>query len=637
MAVAAFSEDGKYYSVITQDGRIKIWDTETNILKQEYTPDLHLSSPPTCLQWISVSLSASPQKGARRKSVSESEQYCLALGTTSGKILIYSVSQAKAETVLNQKESNCKVSTLDWHRKYGLFSCTVNNCVQEWNLQSGTVSHKYNVKVVGTNKQLDKISAIKLVPHSQETPSKFLITASLQIRLWRLHNSNAEVVKCLGHNAAPGAYLTLATLNKACWLIEGSQTERLLSFWDVTITEEQIPQTNQQNGDGVTPKKKQRKKSISAPVTPALVIPAPAYNFVLEDAPRILDVSLTEEDESTRLSLAAATRSGVVHYYGLTLNGESTKPIKPTLTIQVTTEDAQPLPLQCCRLPTSGDLLLGYTNGPALVFEKIVPDLKTKTQVLIRGIAKPKGPKSNKKQTDLSTAEKDVTYVEPMGGVSRKRAMPGGKVEVSMEARLENLTVDISSRSRSAVSHNLTKLLIQGLHSHDRKLILLVLQKDDPAVASSTVSHLPPDYIPALIEQLVEMAHRRTSQCASVCTWLTAILRVHSALLLATVHSATNDRLSQMLAIFTHRRSHLCQLLNLKGRLDLTMAQRNAASANVDQQPVLDYNDSSSDSEAEAEPEVGVGQSSGSEHSWSDEEGGAESAHEDSHSDMSDD
>lgn len=58
MAEAAFSEDGKYYSAITQDGRLRIWDTETNVLKQEYTPDLHLTSPPSCLQWISATQSA---------------------------------------------------------------------------------------------------------------------------------------------------------------------------------------------------------------------------------------------------------------------------------------------------------------------------------------------------------------------------------------------------------------------------------------------------------------------------------------------------------------------------------------------------------------------------------------------------
>uniref|UniRef100_S4PTE4 WD-repeat protein n=3 Tax=Pararge aegeria TaxID=116150 RepID=S4PTE4_9NEOP len=626
MAEAAFSEDGKYYSTISQDGRLRIWDTETNVLKQEYTPDLHLSSPPSCLQWISVSLTNSPQKGARRKSITEQEQYCLALGTSSGKILIYSVSQAKVETVLNQKDNNNKVVTLDWHRKYGLFSCTVNNLVQEWDLQSGSVRNKYNIKVVGINKQGNKISAIRIVPHNQDTTAKFLITASWQIRLWRLHNSTAEVVKCLGHNAAPRALLTVSTLNKACWLIEGSQTERLLSFWDITITQDQLQQTNHQNGDEATPSKKQRKKSISTPV-----IPTPQYNFVLEDAPRIIDVSLTEEETSTRLSLAAATRSGVVHYYGLTLNGESAKPIKPSLTIQVTTEDAQPLPLQCCRLSSTGDLLLGYTSGATLVFEKVIPDVKTKTQVLIRGESKPKDAKSKSKQNDSGGVQKnEVTYVEPMGGVSRKRATPGGKVEVSMEARLENLTVDIKSRSKTAVSHNLTKLLIQGLHSKDKGLILTVLQKDDPAVATSTVSNLPADYVPVLLEQLVDMATRRTSQCAAVCTWLNAVLRSHAALLLATVNSRTSDRLSQLLAIFTHRRSHLCQLLNLKGRLDLTVTQRGSGSEHVEQQPVLEYNDSSSDSE----PEVGVYQS-GSEHSWEDEVDGE--SPEGSHSDMSDD
>lgn len=54
MAESAFSANGKYYAAISEDGRLRIWDTETNILKQEYTPDLHLTSPPSCLQWINV-------------------------------------------------------------------------------------------------------------------------------------------------------------------------------------------------------------------------------------------------------------------------------------------------------------------------------------------------------------------------------------------------------------------------------------------------------------------------------------------------------------------------------------------------------------------------------------------------------
>lgn len=62
MAEAAFSGDGKYFSLITNDGRLRIWDTETNVLKQEYTPDFHLKAPPTCLQWVEVSSNAVSHK-----------------------------------------------------------------------------------------------------------------------------------------------------------------------------------------------------------------------------------------------------------------------------------------------------------------------------------------------------------------------------------------------------------------------------------------------------------------------------------------------------------------------------------------------------------------------------------------------
>ncbi|CAH0718606.1 unnamed protein product, partial [Brenthis ino] len=609
MAEAAFSEDGKYYSAITQDGRLRIWDTETNVLKQEYTPDLHLSSPPSCLQWIRVTLNASPQKGVRRKSISETEIQCIALGTSSGKVLLYSVSQAKVETVLTDDNNKNKVQTLDWHKKYGLFSCTGDNFIQEWDLQSSKVRDKYNINVSSTSKQGNKVSAIRIVSHSQNTPAKFLIAASYQIRLWRLYNSEATVVKSLGHNAAPRALLTVATIHKSCWLIEGAQTERLLSFWDVTITGDHLPQ---QNGEEITPSKRQRKKSLSSPV-----ISMPTYNFVLEDAPRLIDVDFKTEDESTKVNLVASTRSGVVHYYTHLLNGTSTKPIKPSVTIQVTTEDAQPLPLQCCRI-TGEDLLLGYSNGPALLFEKVTPDTKSKTQVLIRGNAKEKSKGKEKEINEVNKVKvdtyNDVTYVEPMGGISRKRPTPGGKVEVSMEARLANLTVDIKSRSKTPINQNLTKLLVQGLHSNDKGLILTVLQSSDPRVALRTAAALPPAALPPLLRHLADMAARKTSQCASVCTWLSAVLRCHSALLLATLNSKTADHLTQLLAIFTHRRSHLCQLLNLKGRIDLTVTQRGGADDDVEQSPVLEYNDSSSDEEMEVER-----YQSGSEQSWEDD------------------
>ncbi|KAI5633429.1 dip2/Utp12 family domain-containing protein [Phthorimaea operculella] len=725
MAETAFSEDGKYFSAISQDGRLRIWDTETNVLKQEYTPDLHLTSPPSCLQWISVRQSAPSQKGARRKSVSEDQEtQCIALGTTSGKILIYSVAQAKVETVLEERNneiSRSSITSIDWHKKYGLYSVNKESVVIEWDLQSSNVRNKYNVNV-DKSKQANSISAIKIIPHNQKTAAKYLVTASTQIRVWRLH-TDAELIKCLGHNASPKALLTVASLNNTCWLVEGSQNERLLSFWDVTITADLVPQIN---GEESTPNRKKRKKSLSSPVT----VSTPTYNFVLEDAPKQIDVDVRTEENGTKLSLAAVTRSGVVHYYGHMLNGASTKPIKPSVTIQVSTADAAPLALQCCRLQgqllvgysqgtatvfetivstadaaplalqccrlqgqllvgysqgtatvfetivstadaaplalqccrlqgqllvgysqgtatvfetivsleyicrstvaiqvtvtiqvstadaaplalqccrLQGQLLVGYSQGTATVFETIIPDLKSKTQVLIRGDGKEgKKQKQTKKQNETNkvrgeTSSNDVTYVEPMGGVTRKRATPGATVEVPMEERLANLTVDLKKRGAAAVSQNMTKLLMQGLHSKDENLIRSVVQQNKPQVAFHTVAALPAGCVPLLLQHLADMATRRTTHCASVCTWVGAVLRCHSALLLATLSNSSNNHLAHLLAIFTHRRSHLCQLLNLKGRLELTMSQRQDKDDTVQRQAVLEYNDSSSEEEMEVE------------------------------------
>ncbi|XP_052747947.1 WD repeat-containing protein 43 [Galleria mellonella] len=617
MAVAAFSEDGKYYSYISKDGRLRIWETETNILKQEYTPDLHLRSPPVCLQWITLAVSNSSQKGkgGKRNSISHDESQSIALGTKNGKILIYSLAQAKVETVLSLKQGNAynsSINALDWQRKSGLYSCNKSSYLYQWDLSKGNVKFKYNVTVDNKNKQANNISAIKIIPHNQDTSADYIITASWQVCLWRLHNEDATILRHLGHNTTAKALLSVTTSNGSSWLIEGSQNERLLSFWDVTITEEHVPQVN---GEVSSPKKKQRKTSVSISSTPM-------YSFILEDAPSFIDASMRSEDEGSSLQIAAATRSGVVHYYRHTLNGSSVKPIKPSVTIQVTSSGATPFPLQCCHL-RSQDVLVGYTSGPVTLFENVTPDLKSKTQILIRAEQSEQTSKVDKRKNETNEVNKvrtgdtkDVTYVEPMGGVSRKRPVPGGKIEIPMEARLENLALDPKSRSKSAVSQNLTKLLMQGLHSKDKNLILTVLLKDDPAVASQTVAHLPPEYVPLLLEQLTIMANKKTTQCAAACTWAAAALRAHAALLLAARRAPAHAHLAQLLAYLTHRRSHLCQLLNLKGRLELAMAQRSAKNDHIEgQEAILDYNDDSSSGE---EMEVEKYHSE-SEHTWDDD------------------
>lgn len=52
--VSQFSKDCKYFASISIDGKLKIWNTQSNIFEQEFTPDFHLSSPFTCLNFIEL-------------------------------------------------------------------------------------------------------------------------------------------------------------------------------------------------------------------------------------------------------------------------------------------------------------------------------------------------------------------------------------------------------------------------------------------------------------------------------------------------------------------------------------------------------------------------------------------------------
>lgn len=95
------------------------------------------------------------------------------MGTHSGKILIYSVAQAKIETILSGRLFG-KVTALDWNRKYGLYSCNKDDLLTEWDIQDGKPRNQYKISVENKNKQGNSISAIKIVPHTLVSDNFYL-------------------------------------------------------------------------------------------------------------------------------------------------------------------------------------------------------------------------------------------------------------------------------------------------------------------------------------------------------------------------------------------------------------------------------------------------------------------------------
>lgn len=95
--VLGFSPNGgQLFASVDELGVLRIWNTETNTLKQEFTPNLQVSGPCTALTWVSLT---APRSKKSRKSLQSQEptddKLYIALGTLKGVVVIYSLSEGK--------------------------------------------------------------------------------------------------------------------------------------------------------------------------------------------------------------------------------------------------------------------------------------------------------------------------------------------------------------------------------------------------------------------------------------------------------------------------------------------------------------------------------------------------------------
>ncbi|KAJ6666855.1 hypothetical protein lerEdw1_018857 [Lerista edwardsae] len=127
------------------DGRLRVWDTPSSRLQQEYVPSAHLSAACTCLAWAppgagggrqSPSKEGPQRKKRKSEAIEASEQLdLLAIGTAVGSILLYSTIKGELQSKLNGHDS--KVNCVRWHQDNGcLYSCSDDKHIVEWNAQT---------------------------------------------------------------------------------------------------------------------------------------------------------------------------------------------------------------------------------------------------------------------------------------------------------------------------------------------------------------------------------------------------------------------------------------------------------------------------------------------------------------------
>ena len=179
-----FSLCGNFFAHTNRNGVLKIWDTQTGKLHQDYTPSSHLASVGSCLQWAPFKMrhggvggggTTKKKKKQRLEAAASAVEtlHLVAWGTQPGDIFLYSFAKGELHNRLVGGHSNARVNDLCWSGDgTRLFSCAEDSLIAEWNVVEGKLTASWKG---------DKQPAASL---SISADGAFLISASRKIKFW---------------------------------------------------------------------------------------------------------------------------------------------------------------------------------------------------------------------------------------------------------------------------------------------------------------------------------------------------------------------------------------------------------------------------------------------------------------------
>ncbi|XP_012229807.1 WD repeat-containing protein 43 [Linepithema humile] len=570
---SAFSQDGQYYAFCGSDGKLKIWETANGRLKHEYTPNRHLSSPWSVLEWISVSsqpmgnVSPTARKRRKRKSISEEadQKAIVAMGSVNGKITLYDIAAASVGATLENGHSTT-VTAMTWSAYAGLITAADDYHIVEWNLQENGIKCKWKSGKA-------KVTALAILSNG-----KSLLSAERIIKWWNL--ATKQLIRTFTGHANQVTFLHVIKVNDTTnYLISGASADGHLSVWALD-----------------------KHKNDKAPVT----------TLAMQD--EATSVSTLGMEES-QIVVLATIRSGQAQLFKYQPNGHS-KPLKPSLSVAVAAdisqkETVQQTPILAGQLTEDEKLLLAYGSYSNLTFEKVTPDFSDKVQCLIRSDAKKSKEKKEEAVSKVkSTAiEGNVEYLAPgMGVQSQKRNRTTSGSQLLLKDRLENLSLntDANTPRRTPTKGANTQLLMQGLNSKDKTILATALFTKDETLIRNTIAKLPVQAITPLLKELTVMLQGKTYASKIAVMWLQALITTHAAHLMSRPDIA--EILSPILSFIDAKLMLVTAIQRLRGRVSLITGQISQAkeehNKDIMQESMLVYQDSDSSDEGADKDDV---------------------------------
>jgi len=249
--------------------------------------------------------------------------------------------------------------------------------------------------------------------------------------------------------------------------------------------------------------------------------PDPLASLVAED--NISSVYV--HNMRNNITVTVTTESGTLHVFEHVLNGCVAHPLKPHGTLQIAVdnikdEETVQMPIICSKIYDSA-VYVAYGTRPFLAFENIKLRKLNKCTFIAR-----QDPRKSKSVVGNHIINPNITDSKCIELKNNRSS------NLPLETRLQNMSEEIENTVQTK-GESIVHLLIQGLRSNDKSLLESALFVKDERTIDNTVSRLPLQSIIMLVRKLIRLSQDRTLVSSVSAKWLSAVLRIHSSLLLA--------------------------------------------------------------------------------------------------------
>lgn len=458
------------------------------------------------------------------------------MGSVTGKLTLYDISTSSVCKVLTEGHTS-SITAISWSKLSGLFTAGDDHQIVNWNIQENNIKCKWK-------SGKGKVTALEALQDG-----KSIISAERTIKWWNLDTK--EIIGTFtGHANQITLLKSIIIDDNTRYLISGATGDSYLGVWSLN---------NAKKGKTST------------------------ANLTIQDDPVSLSV---KNYDNSQISILSANRSGQANLFFYQPNGQCVKPLKSNLTIIIASDTTQQqndtstmelIPIKSGCLTDDKKLLISYGQLIDLTFEKIIPDFTDKIQSLIRTDGKRIKEKKHEALVKIKSAdsESNVEYIVPgSGGTSMKKIKHTIGSQLPLKNRLENLSLNTDNNITGKTptkGYNKAKLLIEGLKSKDKNILMTVLNDRDENIVKSTIGSLPVQAIAPLLKELTVMLQGKTYPSRIAATWLKALVLSHAGQLLS--QPDISDIVSPILGIIDGKLSILPELSRLRGRVALVTGQ----------------------------------------------------------------